>query len=174
MTGARPVKICAARGCNDPTAAPHLSKCAPCLLGTKRIEKMIAQHRAVEALPAIVVPAGAWAFRVPGLPVSANNSLIRMGHRTFLDPKAREWKRSISIIAAQTRPSGWPLTGRYEVEITSVFANPSADADGPIKLVLDALKLTAWRDDRQVAQVLAKKLVDRDAPRIEVVVRVSA
>lgn len=167
-------KPCANR-CGGVVEHAHLSKCNDCLLGLKRIEKMAAQQQKVETLPPLTVSAGAWGFRVPGLPVAWNNALIRMkGRRPFLSPRAREWKQSIAIVAATARPKGWPTTGSYDVEILSVFANPRADADGPVKLVLDALTLCAWRDDKQVAQVTARKLVDASAPRIEVVVRLAA
>jgi Holliday junction resolvase RusA-like endonuclease len=167
--------ICSSRGCGNQTTASHFTKCASCLLGTRRLDKLVAQYRAVEQLPPLAVPAGVWAFRVPGLPVAWNNALIRYaGRRPFLAPKAREWKQQIALAAMQTRPGGWPLDRRYDVELTSVFANPRADADGPVKLVLDALTGCAWTDDRLVARVTASKLVDADAPRIEVVLRLAA
>ena len=166
-------KICATRGCGDPTAGVHFSKCAACLLGTKRIDTLHSQQRAVEALPPLAVSAGTWAFRVPGLPVAWNNALIRMpGRRPFLSPRAKEWKQSIGIVAMQTRPGSWPLDAIYVVEIVSVFANPAADADGPVKLILDALTGIAWRDDKLVSRLVADQLVDKAAPRIEVVLRI--
>jgi Holliday junction resolvase RusA-like endonuclease len=163
---------CATRGCAEESAGARFTKCARCLLGLKRVEKFQAQIATVAALPPLVVPAGAWGFRVPGVPVSWNNALVRPKHgRPFLSDKAREWKQAIAAEALRARPAGWPLGARYALHLHSVFARSTADVDGPLKLVQDALSGVAWADDRQVVAASATKDVDPQAPRIEVVVR---
>lgn len=165
---------CANRGC-DNEAATRLTKCAPCLLGHKRLGKLNAQVVAVTALPPLVAPAGGWAFRVPGSPRSWNNALARPRHgRPYLQDWAREWKRTVGNIAAAAKPSGWPMDAKYSVEIRSWFQTNASDVDGPVKLVLDALKGIAWRDDRQVFHSPPWKAVDPVAPRLEVTIRVMA
>jgi len=50
---------CATRGCKG-IAPPRFTKCADCLLCTKKVDKIAAQIRAVAALPPMLVPPGSW------------------------------------------------------------------------------------------------------------------
>lgn len=79
----------------------------------------------------------------------------------------------------EARPSGWLLDGPFEVGITlwlpRVPRQPNAkkyepgeacwgdlrvcDVDNVAKAVLDALKLKAWNDDKQVCLLHTKKLI---------------
>lgn len=160
--------------CGQPVAAPGgrpMTKCARCLCGGVLLDKYAAQQAATAALPELVVPAGCWGFRVPGLPVSWNNALIRpAGRRAFLSDKARGWKQAIAAEALRARPSRWPLDASYTMDLHCVFANPRADRDGPLKLVQDALEGVAWANDSRVLGGRTTKAVDAKAPRIEVVV----
>jgi hypothetical protein len=169
--------VCATRGCRNPPASvgPRaLTRCVSCLSGARRLDKFNAQIAAVEALPPMVVPEGAWGFRVPGSPRSWNNALIRGRGRPYLASWAREWKRTLGVYAMRARPAGWPLDAAYRVDIRSWFATAAADVDGPVKLVLDALTGIAWRDDKLVVHAPPWKQVDKVAPRLEVVVRLHA
>lgn len=167
---------CAKRGCSNPVAAPGghpLTMCAPCLLGFKRIEKQQAQFTAVCDLPPMEIPSGAWGVRMPGSPRSWNNALVRPRHgKPYLARWAREWKEALGKSALKSKPDGWPMGRRYWVEIRSWFATNVSDADGPVKLVLDAFTGIAWNDDRQVAASPPWKEVDPIAPRLEVIIRV--
>ena len=166
---------CASRGCHN-EAPPRFTRCVDCLMGGPQRRKFAAQVAAVRALPPLLVAAGTWTVRVPGRPLSWNNALVRPkgGRRPFLSAEAKEWKEAVGAHARVTRPAGWPLDARYVVEVRSTFARSSSDADGPIKLALDALKGIAWNDDKQVVQVTATKDVDPLAPRLDLVIRVVA
>lgn len=159
--------------CGAPSAGPHLTRCAPCLMGTKKLAKLQAQLAAVKALPPLAIPPGAWGFRVPGRAISWNHALVRPrgGRRAFLSAEAREWKEVIATYALKARPRPWCLEGNFVLYLHSVFSSPLADRDGPLKLVQDALSGVAWRDDRQVVGGSTTKAVDPLAPRIEVVIQ---
>ena len=166
MTGT-PTRICV---CGAPTAAAHFSKCARCLLGLRKQDKVREQVRKAEGLPPPDVLAGGWSFRMPGRPMGINHAYIqRKGQRhRFLKPEAKEWKQTIAAYALRARPSGWRLDQRYRMTLHSCFESSLADVDGPLKLVQDALKGVAWNDDRLVLSSGCTKEVDRSAPRIEV------
>ena len=168
---------CMSRGCHNPAAAPGghlLTKCVPCLLGTKKMEKVAAQLHAVAALPPMLAAAGEWAFRIPGSPRSWNNALGRPQRgRAYLKKWAKEWKAQIGLYAKLTRPAGWSMGALYIVEIHSWFASNASDVDGPVKMVLDALNGIAWFDDKQVVHAPPWKEVDPIAPRLEVTIRVA-
>lgn len=174
--GGKMIVECAMRGCHQPVAAPGghaLTKCVPCLLGTKKADKVQAQIRAVAALPPMLVPSDSWGFRIPGSPRSWNNAIVRPQHgRPYMAKWAKAWKEQIRVYATLSRPAKWNLGGRYVVEIRSWFATNASDVDGPVKMVLDALKGISWFDDKQVVHAPPWKEVDPVAPRLEVTISV--
>lgn len=162
---------CATRGCKG-IAPPRFTKCADCLLCTKKVDKIAAQIRAVAALPPMLVPPGSWGFRIPGSPRSWNHAIVRPARgRAHLAKWAKDWKKQIAWSAKRTRPANWNMSGRYVVEIRSWFSTNASDVDGPVKMVLDALNGIAWFDDKQVAHAPPWKEVDPVAPRLEVLIR---
>lgn len=166
--------LCKNRGCGNPVAGPRFTACGPCLMGNRpAMRRKVAAAAAVEAMPAMPAEPGAWAFRVPGSPMSVNRAWRAVRGRGAIRkaPEALEWQRAVRLYAARARPAGWDLAGTFEVEVRSIFARHGADADNPVKLVLDALQGLAFANDSQVTTVTARKAVDPAAARLECVIR---
>lgn len=168
------VAECATRGCHEPVAAPGghpLTKCVRCLTGQTRLARMNDRVAAVELFPQEPAAAGELRFRIPVSPMPQNHAWRIMRGHLVLNPKATEWKRIVGDHAAAAQPPGWNRLGSFEVEIASTFSTDTADADGPVKLILDAMQGIAYANDRQVVRLIATKAVAYDAPHVVVSVR---
>lgn len=162
---------CATRGCKN-TPPPRFTKCADCLLGKKRLDKFAAQRAAVDELPPLAAVPDGFAFRVAGSPVAWNNALVRPRQgRPFLTDRAREWKKAVATYATAARPREWSLNGLFAVEIHSTFSRSNADADGPLKLIIDALQGVAYDNDRQVRKYSGSKSVNPAAPHVVITIQ---
>ena len=64
-----------------------------------------------------------------------------------------------------------PLSGDVSVSLRVYRPRRIGDLDNAQKVLLDALKGVAYEDDRQVTEIHAIRLDDKERPRVEVVVR---
>lgn len=162
---------CATRGCKQ-EAPPRFTKCADCLTGKRKLDKIREQLMAFNALPPLPPVDRGFSFRVFGSPISWNHALVRPRHRgrTYLSDKARTWKKAITASALEARPLTWSQAGAFSVEIRSTFARASSDVDGPTKMVLDSLEGVAYFNDKQVIHAPPFKFVDPRCPHLHVTV----
>jgi Holliday junction resolvase RusA-like endonuclease len=121
---------------------------------------------------------------------------IRGAHAGVYEPgKSRSWKGSAKVVmqAAVYRATGgeapiWAADVPLVVSLLAVFACPAsdhrkrepmprrwctkanADVDNLAKAVLDAGNGVCWHDDRQVVELIARKVIGAqgEAPRVEV------
>lgn len=89
-------------------------------------------------------------------PPTVNTYYRRGGHTMYLSPSGREYKRN----AAAALYGMSPLTGRIGVQIELAAPNKTRDTDidNRIKAVCDALQGVAFEDDRQIDQLIVKRL----------------
>lgn len=137
---------------------------------------------------------------IPGPPQAQQRvkATIRGAHAGVYEPgKSRSWKGSAKVVmqAAVYRASGdeaapppWAPTVPLHVEVLAIFACPTtdyrtreprprrwcvkanADVDNLAKAVLDAGNGVLWHDDRQVAVLLAAKVIGAqgEAPAVQI------
>lgn len=92
-----------------------------------------------------------------------------------LTPKAqREYQRAVrwaGMCALAERGGPWPDRSRFAVEL--VVYEPDArrrDLDNQAKTVLDAMNGVVWADDSQIDALTVVRRLDRERPRVEVLV----
>lgn len=111
-------------------------------------------------------------FTVPGQPRTWKRTNTYRGAK--ITPKEqRAYQQAIqwSAIAAIKSRSRWDLAARFAVEIDVYSARRAGDLDNFSKNVCDAGNGVLWGDDRQIDELTIRRHVDKDAPRLEVVVR---
>jgi Holliday junction resolvase RusA-like endonuclease len=115
-------------------------------------------------------------------------SMINAKPIVFTPKKTREYENFICFIAKQYAPKQ-PLEGSLLVEIKFFFSPPKKltkkgivsfegvsknsrpDLDNLIKSVLDGLNSSGfWKDDSQIAKLVAEKLWTDKEPRIEITI----
>lgn len=112
-----------------------------------------------------------YAFVVEGRPATWQRTVHANG-RTLTPKRSREARKAMAWAARAARPRGWTLDGEYRVEVTGYWPDRRAgDVDRLVSLALDALEGVAYGTDRQVVQIEGRRALDRDRPRVEVVVR---
>ena len=63
-----------------------------------------------------------------------------------------------------------PLEGPVSVKALVYFPSLRGDLDNRLKVLLDALEGIAYADDRQVYELYAIRMLDRENPRVEITV----
>lgn len=99
-----------------------------------------------------------------GKPVSVNQ--LYRGRR-FLTPLGTATKADYSY-QAKKQYKGAVLEGPVKVEVHVYFANAAADIDNALKGFFDSMTGLLWKDDKQIVELHAYKLIDKQRPRIEI------
>lgn len=97
------------------------------------------------------------------------------GARRYLDREQVEYRRRVqwAALAAMPAPrSSWPLDARYSVRL-DVYQHPQQrpDLDNVAKQIGDALNRLVWADDRRIDELIVRRFLERDDPRLEVVIQ---
>lgn len=116
---------------------------------------------------------------VLGEPVPAQMGTLIPGvgfaNRDKKSARVRSYKDHVRLRAMlEIHKSGWRSTPdeTFAVELRAYVGSLRViDVDNICKSVLDALKGTVFPDDRQVVELHARKVLDRDRPRLELAVR---
>jgi Holliday junction resolvase RusA-like endonuclease len=131
-------------------------------------------------------------FTVRGNPLSQNRAFrvartgrsSRAPRRMILSDDARTFKALVAEAAARAVHRAWRRDVEVDVEFRLYFDSRRPDADGPVKLALDALQGVKLEpksrlrvggciaNDRQVRDYAVRKRLDRENPRLEVRVSV--
>ena len=107
-------------------------------------------------------------FCVPVAPVGVNATYRTGRGRWFKSPDAEAYRNALRVVAKRAMRGAEPMTGEVEVRFLFAFATRRNDIDGPVKGSLDALEGVVVENDRQVGALKVRKIVDPDAPRVEV------
>ena len=113
------------------------------------------------------------AFIIPGNPIPwARQRIARNGHH-FTDARTKRAKETVAAHALNEMSRGGrqPLTG--PVKVTLLFFRETrqrCDLDRLCSLPLDAMNEIVYDDDLQVVELKARKEVDKEYPRTEIVV----
>lgn len=88
--------------------------------------------------------------------------------RILTSEVGREYKENAELLLkAQCREI---MEGPIGVVLTVYFPNKRGDLDNRIKPTLDALQGVAIWDDKQIVDIHAKRLIDKDNPRVEITI----
>lgn len=111
------------------------------------------------------------AFTVQTKPVSTNRTYKRgAGRRLYKSDEAVAFFALLQLGARQAMRGRPPLTGYVQAELCFVFDSNRPDIDGSIKPVLDSMQRIVYRNDRQVRRLIVDYAVDREHPRVGIVV----
>lgn len=115
-------------------------------------------------------------FTVEGNPIPKGRPRVVLrqrpeGYRThaFTPPQTKAWERVVGWTARQVMDGREPLTGDIAVVLEFFRANEiRCDLDNLAKAVLDGMNGICYQDDRQIAEMVLYRLLDRKNPRVEV------
>lgn len=111
-------------------------------------------------------------FEIPGPPQPKERARPGRSGRFYTPDRTRLYQahaRSRASVARMAHPAPWPLDGTYRVEFAMYFGDRRRrDVDNVIKGVLDAANGVLWKDDSQVGELVVRRGLDRDRPRVEV------
>lgn len=110
-------------------------------------------------------------FTVSGAPVTWKRT-NRVDGRSLTPKGQRAYQNAIAMRGRAARPSTWPLDARYRLVVTAYRASDQGDWDNYGKNVSDALEGVLWSNDRRVKDGRCVLEIDRERPRLEVVVEV--
>lgn len=102
-------------------------------------------------------------------PPSANRYWRNARGRTFVSKEAKEYKQAVKSEMQWLTPK--PIEGAVAVTIAVYRPRRAGDLDNCIKVLLDALNGIAYADDKQVVQINAFRIDDKDNPRAEVLIK---
>lgn len=115
-------------------------------------------------------------FRLP-LPPTVNQYWRHVSPGKRRDPrrvvvKSADGRRFTRAARDMARQQGVvPVEGEVEVRLVFYFNRRGCDTDNRIKPALDSLEGVAYKNDRQVARIVADRALDPSNPRTEVTVR---
>lgn len=99
-------------------------------------------------------------------PPSANAYWRHNRGRTHVSDEARKYRNAVKLMALA---AGWrPQEGECSVVVDVYRPQRRGDLDNTLKVLLDALRGAAYRDDSQVKTISASRHDDKARPRAEV------
>lgn len=90
--------------------------------------------------------------------------------RPVKSAKARDYQRTVALLAKSQLGTTKPLEGDVSVVVSVYRPRKVGDLDNTLKVLLDALKGVVYVDDSQVAELVATRRDDKDNPRAVVTV----
>nr|DAH35764.1 MAG TPA: Endodeoxyribonuclease RusA [Caudoviricetes sp.] len=88
------------------------------------------------------------------------------GHGTLA--KTKETKKYEESFFMQCSIRNTDINKRFKLTVDVYFSSDRPDLDNALKCVLDCLQaVSAIRNDRLCAEICARKLIDKESPRIE-------
>lgn len=120
----------------------------------------------------------ALSFTVPGQPIPKGRPRVFRG-RAITPPRTHVYERSVQLCALaelgrlKRARRVWPLDAEYVVACAFYMQDARrVDVDNLLKSVLDAGNGVLWSDDSRVCGATVARKIDRERPRLEVVVDV--
>ena len=114
---------------------------------------------------------------IPGNPPGINDTYAIVHHPPFCPtchrgaprlgkkPHVETWQDSIAWLVKSARPSGWQPARRTVIEIEWYTERAGRDADGPMKALLDGIKVGLGCDDRGFLPRVLLNEKDKASPR---------
>ena len=112
-------------------------------------------------------------FTVPGQPLSVNRlyGTSRKRRTRFKTHEGVAYKSAAALLAKAAMAGAEPMRGPVAVQLDLYFRTLAADADGPVKVLLDSLEAGGVvANDNQVMRIVVTKARDRAHPRAVVTV----
>lgn len=116
-------------------------------------------------------------FQVEGKPQAKQRPRFSRG-RTYTPKATKDYERKVAqacalaVLAGKDAPD-WPLDARYSISMDIYFPDKRRrDLDNVEKSICDGLNGVAWNDDCQIDHVVKWRKLDREEPRVEIVIRV--
>lgn len=103
------------------------------------------------------------------MPPSANRYWRKLKNRMVISDEAIAYKQHVTALVAGTVDT--PYTGDIALIIDVFRRYKMGDLDNRLKIILDALQGTIYRDDKQIVEIHAIRHEDKLNPRVEVEVR---
>ena len=104
-------------------------------------------------------------FTLP-FPPSSNRYWRNFRGRMVKSAEARAYHQQISLLLRNITQ----FTGEVVIALDFYRPKKQGDLDNRIKICLDALNGIAFEDDKQVAEIYARRFEDKLNPRVEVTV----
>lgn len=115
-------------------------------------------------------------YVIPGPPQPKERARRGAHGRWYTPERTRRYEahaRSCATVARMALGTPWPMDAWYRVELWVRFPDRRRrDVDNVAKAVLDSANGVLWDDDLQVSELVVRRSVDRERPRVEVVVEV--
>lgn len=104
-------------------------------------------------------------------PPAVNNLYFTMQTRErkiirILTPRGKNFKNEVKKICQVERVT--PFMGDVKVDLRVYRPRRIGDLDGTFKIIFDSMKGYAFNDDKQIAEITARRFEDKDDPRVEV------
>lgn len=111
-------------------------------------------------------------YVLEGRPVSWRRPNIVNGRpMTDVGQRAAKEAHQWAAIRAGAVTRDVDAEGRYSVEVIAYYPDErQGDADRILGLPLDAMQGLIYENDRQVAEVVCRRRIDRNRPRVEVTI----
>ena len=106
----------------------------------------------------------------PYVSTNALYTINRYNGKRVLTKKARVHKEAIAWEAKEQIGSSKPMAGELHVDIHWYMPDQRRRDIDNIKMVIDSLTGVLWKDDSNIWTLYMHKYVDKENPRIEVVV----
>lgn len=111
-------------------------------------------------------------FTVPGKPQPKQRPRKGRGGHFYTPAATANYEALVGGHAAIARPRGWSKAAAYRVTVDAYLSSMRADVDNCAKSILDGCNGLVWRDDSQVAELVARKHIDREQPRAVVTIEI--
>lgn len=105
-------------------------------------------------------------------PPSINTYWRRVGERTLLSRKGREYRRACGLIVGSVLGEIYPMTERLTIAIVAHQPDLRVrDLDNLLKAPLDALEHAGvYMSDSQIDDLRITRAMDRDYPRLDITI----
>lgn len=114
-------------------------------------------------------PSEFYRFTVRGQVPSKSNCykvVVINGHATLAKQSAVKAYESAFFMQCPLRDA--QIVRRFRLDIDVYYPNDRSDLDNALKVVLDCLQACkAIKNDRQCVEIHARKLIDKERPRVE-------
>lgn len=114
----------------------------------------------------------AFLVTIPGAPPTVNETYkivtVRGKTRLAKTSAVSTWQDTVAFLVRAAKPTGWTAARRVRIVIEWWMPREGRDADGPVKALLDGIKVGLGVDDRYFLHTIRSIEVDRANPRTEV------
>lgn len=106
-------------------------------------------------------------IKIKGTPPSTQHLYLHKGSITFMTKEGKEYKE-MSQWEIKNQYKDKPTEEAISVIIELYFKDErKRDIDNFNKILLDAGSKLLWKDDTQIQELVIRKFIDRDNPRVE-------